>query len=203
MYGVIILAAGIGSRMNLGYNKMLLKIDEKPIYMHTLDKFKDFNEIVLVVNEADNINPIDGVKIVIGGKSRGESVYNGLKYINSEYVLIHDGARPYIDLKTIKEFKNELSNYDALAVATKVKDTIKEYKNGIIKTLNRDDLIAMQTPQGGKTELFKKCYELEKKDGFTSTDDIQVIEKYSNAKIGIVYGNYSNIKITTIEDVRL
>lgn len=202
MFGVIILAAGIGSRMNLGYNKMLYKIDNKPIYLHTLDKFKDFDEIVLVINRDDKIKVSGNIKVVYGGKTRGESVYNGLEKIESDYVLIHDGARPYISDEVINKVKESLLINDACGVAVKVKDTIKEYKNGKLKTLNRDDLIAMQTPQGGKTSLLKKVYELEKNDGFISTDDIQVIEKYSNVKIDIVFGSYDNIKITTIEDVK-
>lgn len=201
MVGVIILAAGIGKRMNLGYNKMLLEIDGVPVYKKTLEIFKDFDEIVVVKNESDVLELSDNVKVVNGGSTRGESVYNGLKVITSDYVLIHDGARCFLDNESLNRCLTSLKENDAIALSVKVKDTIKIIENGSLKTLRRDQLVAMQTPQGGKTSLFKLAYECEKKSGFTSTDDVEVIEKYTKAKIKLVEGNYSNIKLTTKEDL--
>lgn len=201
MIGIIILAAGIGSRMNLGYNKMLYEIDGAPIYKKTLEIFKCFDEIVVVKNECDTLDLPSKVKVVNGGKTRGESVYNGLKMITSDYVLIHDGARCYLDNESLNRCIDALKFNDAIGLGVKVKDTIKLINNEGVKTLKRDDLVAMQTPQGGKTKLFLSAYEKEKINGFDSTDDLEVIEKYTNAFIKIVEGSYNNKKVTTKEDL--
>lgn len=201
MVGVIILAAGIGKRMNLGYNKMLFEIDGVPVYKRALQIFKDFDEIVFVKNESDILDLPSNVKVVNGGCTRGESVYNGLKMIKSDYVLIHDGARCFLDEKALNRCLKAIKENDVIALAVKVKDTIKMIEDDVLKTLKRDKLVQMQTPQGGKTSLFMQAYECEKKSGFSSTDDVEVIEKYTNVKIKLVEGSYSNIKLTTKEDL--
>lgn len=201
MIGVIILLGGNGSRMNLGYNKILYEIDGVPIYKKTLEAFKSFDEIVVVKNKHDILDLPSNVIAVCGGETRGESVYNGLKAIKSEYVLIHDGARCFIEKRIIDDCVKALGSHDAIGVAVKVKDTIKILEDNQIKTLKRDNLIAMQTPQGGKTELFKKAYEIEKQNGFNSTDDLEVLEKHLGISFHIVEGDYKNKKITTKEDL--
>ncbi len=202
MVSIIILAAGNGSRMELGYNKMLYKLDGLEIYKRTLAKFKKFKKIILVVNESDidKIEVDSHIKIVVGGKTRGESVYNALKHVDSKYVLIHDGARCFVSEELVDKCISQLEFCDCLGVGVKVKNTIKYLDNGIV-TLDRDKLIEMQTPQGGKTELFLKCYEEAFKDNYLQTDDLAIIEKYSDAKINFVLGDYSNIKITTKDDL--
>lgn len=202
MTGVIILLAGKGERMNLGYNKILYEINNVPIYKMTLEAFKDFDEIIVVKNESDNLDLPSNVKVAIGGKTRGESVYNGLKLVESDNVLIHDGARCFVSQEIIKNCLEALKENVLIGVGVKVKDTIKIYENGKLKTLKRDSLISMQTPQGGKTDILKKAYEIEKQNGFCSTDDLEVVEKHLNISPYIVLGDYNNIKITTREDLK-
>ena len=130
MTGVIILLAGKGERMNLGYNKILYEINNVPIYKMTLEAFKDFDEIIVVKNESDNLDLPSNVKVAIGGKTRGESVYNGLKLVESDNVLIHDGARCFVSQEIIKNCLEALKENVLIGVGVKVKDTIKIYENG-------------------------------------------------------------------------
>lgn len=201
MIGVIILAAGKGNRMKLGYNKMFCKINNKELYKIVLERFEKIDEIVLVVNEEDKDKFIvnKNTKIVVGGKERTQSVYKGLQAIKSEHVLIHDGARVFVSDDIINRCIKAALKYDAFFVGVKVKDTIKEISNKTYKTLNRENLIYAQTPQGGKTSLFKDVYEKGKQDIFF--DDVALVEKYSNKKIDFVLGDYENIKVTTMEDL--
>lgn len=202
MTGLIIVAAGSGNRMNLGYNKMLYEINGIPLYKHVLNKFYLFNEIVLVINktDVDKINVPANVKLVIGGETRSESVYNGLKEIKSPNVLIHDGARIYVSEKIINDCLEVAEKGIPFFVGIKSTDTIKRIdSNNRITTLNRDELIVTQTPQGGKTELFLDLYEKHVHETFT--DDISLVEKYTDLLIEVVEGDRRNIKITTMEDI--
>ncbi len=214
----IIVCAGSGSRMKSSVKKQYLKIEDKPILYHTIRKFQLNNliqQIILVSpmedieycrNEIVNLYNFTKVaKIVQGGKTRELSVYNGLNEINSGYcdiVVIHDGVRPFVTDKNIEEGIKYAWMFGASACGVKLKDTIKIInKNNFIKyTLNRDELISIQTPQCFKCELIKEAFE--KFKGFLEdfTDDTSIIEQYGK-KIYIYQGNYENIKITTKEDL--
>jgi 2-C-methyl-D-erythritol 4-phosphate cytidylyltransferase len=158
-------------------------------------------------------------RIAQGGEERQDSVYNGLKLIDDKdcIVLIHDGVRPLIEKnlieKTIKELliplippllkvgKGGVKGFDGVVLGVPVKDTIKEAKRGIIKkTLKRDSLWAIQTPQVFPYAIISKVYERSIRDGFYSTDDAALVEKYGG-KIKVIMGSYRNIKITTPEDL--
>lgn len=169
----IIVAAGAGKRMQTDTPKQYLLLDGKPILYHTLKAFEDssVNTIILVVGE----NEIDFVKanivdhycirkvacIVEGGKERYHSVYKGLKAADrSDYVLIHDGARPFITKDIIEEVIQKVVDSKACVVGVPVKDTIKfvDKKNYIVNTPDRSCLWSIQTPQAFSTELITKAY---------------------------------------------
>jgi 2-C-methyl-D-erythritol 4-phosphate cytidylyltransferase len=158
-------------------------------------------------------------RIAPGGKERQDSVYNGLTLIedNKCIVLIHDGARPLIEKHLIQEAIKELSipsapffikgsdeglnNYDGVVLGIPLKDTIKEAEAGIIKkTLRRDSLWAIQTPQVFPYNIILRAYEKAMKENYYSTDDAALVERYGG-KIKIIMGSYKNIKITTREDI--
>ncbi len=214
-FSAIILAAGNGSRMNLGYNKMLLSIKDKPLIELSIQAFldnKNCNQIIIVVNESDkfDIEAIlnkydifdDRCKIVNGSYERQFSVYNGLSYVTNNIVLVHDGARPFITDQLIRTLVTEASIHGCAIPGVKVKDTIKFVKNHFIeKTLPRDFLYAVQTPQACKSELIKYAHELAKKANFLGTDEASLIEKYTASKVKIIESNYENIKITTQDDL--
>lgn len=208
MYQVILLAAGNSSRSGLTYNKVLHTLDNKPLIYKSASNFINddrCNKIFLLCkeNEMDTFKEvfkdIDKIEYVIGGYTRQESVFNGLKCITSEYVLIHDGARPNYSMNLVDEILNKLMMYNAVIPALKVVDTIKEVKdNVVVKTINREILRSVQTPQGFKTSLIYKVHQ----EAITSdfTDDSSMIEQLSDEKVYVVNGEKNNYKYTEKED---
>lgn len=213
-YAAIILAAGSGTRMNLGYNKMLLRIKDQPLISLSIKPFlKDENctELIIVINETD-VEVISKLlekeitnkqyKIVTGSYERQYSVYNGLQAVTKELVLVHDGARPFITNTLITELVNNAKEYGCAIPGVKVKDTIKVIEDETVKeTLPREILVAVQTPQACLTDLLKSAHEKAKEEDYLGTDEASLIEKYTNAKVKVVLSSYENIKITTQEDL--
>ena len=227
----IVPAAGLGRRFGPGANKPFEILDGKPLIvwsLETLGSVEEIEEIIPVLREADREKALEIFeqyelskikKIAPGGKERQDSVYNGLKLIEGQdcIVLIHDGARPFIEKnlieKAIRELliphsppvakRNErgLRVYDGIILGVPVRDTIKEAEGEIIKkTLNRDSLWAIQTPQIFHYRTIFSAYEKAVEEGFYSTDDAALVEKYGG-KIRVIMGSYRNIKITTSEDL--
>lgn len=208
----IILAAGSGKRTGLKYNKVLYEINGKKLIDYSIDKFNEFpiiNEIILVVSQDELdyfISRYDSKvdNIVVGGKERQDSVYNALIIAKNDHVLVHDGARPFIPDYSIKELLDLMKSEKSLTLAVKVKDTIQRVKNNkAIETLNRDELYAVQTPQAFHKEIIVKAHKLAKKDNFKGTDDTMLVEKYLHIPARIVKGDYRNLKLTTLDDIKL
>lgn len=209
-YSVIVLCAGKGSRSGLGYNKMLYRFNDKTVYEMTMEKFIGDSRCkqIVVVTKEDEIDDIKGLvndeRIIYtyGGIERQDSVYNGLQVVNQDYVLIHDGARPYLSIDNISDLLDCLKNNDACLLMVPVKDTIKLCQDGnVVETLPRAKLMQAQTPQAFKTELIKECYQLAKDNGYVATDDASLVEAYKGILVKVVIGSYENIKITTPEDL--
>lgn len=209
-YSVIVLCAGKGSRSGLSYNKMLYRFENKTIYEMTMTTFLNderCKQIVVVtkkdeIQELKNLVSSNKIDYVIGGKERQDSVYNGLQVVKQPYVLIHDGARPYLKDKNIDDLLLCLKDNDACLLMVPVKDTIKICKEGnVVETLPRAMLMQAQTPQAFKTSLIKECYQLGKDNNFIATDDASLVEKFMDVEVKVVMGSYDNIKITTPEDL--
>ncbi|QUI24907.1 2-C-methyl-D-erythritol 4-phosphate cytidylyltransferase [Vallitalea pronyensis] len=215
---VIIPAAGKGKRMKHHQHKQYIELKGKPILVYTLEAFMRcdaITHIIIVVGQGEVdyckqeiVQPysLDKVISVIeGGKERQDSVYEGIKCIPQEtdIVLIHDAARPFIQEEHIISTIKEANKSGACVLGVKVKDTIKVVNNegNIISTPNRDMLWAIQTPQTFKKEIIKEAYEQAIKYKFVATDDAMVVEKYADTTVTIVEGSYGNIKITTQEDL--
>lgn len=210
-YSALIVAAGSGSRMNLGFNKVYAKLlDGRTILQTTIDVF--LNDVdckqVVVVSDANEFiahHPFISGKITLvkGGKTRQESVEHGLIAVCYDYVLIHDGARPYITQENIDAIKSCLEEKDACLLMVPCKDTIKKVVDGkVVETYDRSTLMAAQTPQAFLTSLIIDCMKQAKKDHYVGTDDASLVEKYSDVPIQAVLGSYANYKITTIEDLK-
>ena len=213
---VIIPAAGMGRRMNASINKQYLIINGKPILAHTLAVFEKcplIKEIVVAVNQDEFsicqlqvVKPygLTKVKLVMGGKTRQESVYRGLNAINpqTDIVMVHDGARPMIQESVIIQSIHETIEHRATTVAVAVKNTIKVISNDgfVEQTLNRDYLVEIQTPQTFAYNLLKEAHEQAIQLGIEGTDDAFLVER-QNVPVKIVTGHYTNIKITTPEDL--
>ena len=217
----IVLAAGSGSRIKNKTKKQFMEIKGKPVIWYSLFEFEKsrVDEIILVTGKEDidyckkeivekyNLKKIKNV--VAGGSERYESVYNGLKEVTGNIVLIHDGARPLINNEIIERSIEGTIKSDACVVGVPVKDTIKRAdKEGyIIDTPNRSELWITQTPQSFKTDLVKMAYkkmkeELEKGNTTLNiTDDAMVVEEFTTNQVRFVQGDYKNIKVTTPEDI--
>lgn len=207
MISVILLMAGVGNRMNMDKNKILLPLNDKPVFMHSYDKFKDKGlEVICVINPIDEkqIKEIvdENTIITYGGSSRQESVYNGLLKCSGDYVFIHDAARPLLSNDLIDNLIINSKSNKPILTYFKCKNTIKDISNGI-KTINRDNIILAATPQCGKVKDFLYCHEEAKKDNYLATDDISLIEKYLKEEIILIESNEENFKITTKLDYEL
>ncbi len=212
-YDAIILLAGKGERFASEINKVYYRIYNKPVFKYSLEVFlndDDCKKVILVYNKDDkefleSYLTESNVKIILcqGGNERYLSVKEGLKYVTEENVLVHDGARPVIDINLIQSIKNELAFSKAVAPGLPITDTVKNYMEGEkVETIDRSHLYCMQTPQGAKTQVLKNALTKIKKDD-NITDDLMAIEKYERILPKIIKGDKKNIKLTTLEDVSL
>ncbi len=211
----IIVAAGNSTRFGQGKNKNLFEINEKPIISYsieTFDKSTKINDIILVIKPDEkeyfegivkNIDLKKELKYVNGGSTRMESVYNALKVTNSDIVIIHDGARPKIREEYIDKCLEQMEEFKGTTVAVKAKDTIKICDdNGVVlETTKRANTYLIQTPQCFERETLVKLHE-RFKGNEEITDDCMVLEK-GGYKIKVVEGDYTNIKVTTFDDLHL
>lgn len=200
MTTVILLMAGLGSRMKENYNKMLIKLNGKQLYEYTIEAFSKFTDkILLVVSETDydffkslNLK----YKIVKGGNTRAQSVRNALLLVDTPRVLIHDGARILVSQRIINDCLNSKSK--AYFTAVPVKNTIRFNECEDYHTLDRKNLLDVQTPQGGDTILFKDAYTKCALNGIENTDDVYAID---SQHLTVIEGEDSNIKVTTKTDL--
>ncbi|MCL2760814.1 MAG: 2-C-methyl-D-erythritol 4-phosphate cytidylyltransferase [Desulfuromonadales bacterium] len=216
----LIPAAGMGKRMGASINKQYLSLGGMPIVARTIKLFQEadfIDEIYPIVPLAEieycQKEVIDKFvftkvrSIVAGGPERQHSVRNGLRAIdgsNSEdIVIIHDGVRPLVPLNVVKESVKTASVYDGAVVAVPVKDTVKVVDDGqITETPPRGRLWLAQTPQTFRYKIIRDAHEAADVEGFLGTDDASLLERLGK-KVGIVLGDYRNIKITTPEDIVL
>ena len=207
-YSSIILLGGKSTRFGKEVNKVYYKINNKPIFCHSLEAFlndQDCEEIIVVYNEEDYeilkemLLPYPNVLMTVGGKMRHLSVAEGLKLAKCEYVLVHDGARPNINQKMIDDLKEALRNSLCASLGVLVTDTIKKATDNSFETIDRNNLYAVQTPQGSKRDLLIEALSFVKEED-NITDDLMAIEKYTNVLPKIVIGSKNNIKVTTYED---
>ncbi len=214
----IVLAAGQGKRMNSKVQKQFLLIKGKPVLYYSLSCFQNSREIeeIIVVTGKESINfckqeiieayGFSKVKAVIpGGKERYDSVYAGLCACeDSDYVFIHDGARPFLSNDMIRRGKEAVLDYGACVIGMPSKDTIKiADENGMVEsTPSRNKVWNIQTPQIFSYTAIREAHEKARQQNMADiTDDAMVIERFGNMKIKLVEGSYENIKITTPEDI--
>lgn len=212
----IIAAAGQGKRMGRGINKIFIPLSHCPVLVHTvktLSKCSKITNLVIVTGSDDmaevqkllsSVEEIKEYRIVAGGSERQYSIANALAAVtnDTEITLVHDGARPLIEIETIEKVIEAARQYRAAGVAVPVKDTIKTVgADGFITgTPLRKTLWAIQTPQAFETKLLRQAYHAAGNEGYLGTDDAALVERLG-VKVKIVEGNYNNLKITTPEDL--
>jgi len=218
----IVLAAGKGVRFESATPKPLVNIGGKPLIIYSLQvlsSHRDIRDIILVCNKY-NKEEIAGAikryrlrkikKLIFGGRRRQDSVLRGLEAIDSpaDFVLIHDGVRPFIDRKTVSNVINAAYRSGAAIAGVPVKATIKKVKKSpchhvtmspvVEKTLKREELWEIQTPQVFRRDLILDAYR--RCGNIDVTDDAMLVEKLGR-KVRVIQGSYHNIKITTPEDL--
>mgnify|MGYP001258985473 FL=1 len=207
----LIVAGGNGTRMNTDIPKQFLMLKNKPILMHSIEKFVQFDKIVLVLPKGQtnywqklclNYNFNINHDIVDGGENRYESVKKGLSYIGeNSIVAIHDGVRPLISKKQINSLLSKVKKGIGVVPVVPVVDSIckLEGKN-IYANIDRSNLFKVQTPQCFLSSDIKKAYS--QKHSRLFTDDSSVFESIGG-KINTIIGEEENLKITTKKDIKI
>ncbi|WP_100374420.1 2-C-methyl-D-erythritol 4-phosphate cytidylyltransferase [Bacillus sp. FJAT-45037] len=213
-YHVVIPAAGQGKRMKAGMNKQFIHLRDEPIIVHTVRAFTNdpwCDRIIVVASENEReemfrllstLSSKKDIEVVLGGQERQQSVKYGLDVLeNSGIVLIHDGARPFIDQEYIHRLVLKANEAGAATIAVPMKDTVKRvYDMSVVETVDRSKLWAIQTPQAFQTARIKTAHKKADDAGKLGTDDASLLE-WMGDSVSIVEGDYMNIKITTPEDL--
>jgi 2-C-methyl-D-erythritol 2,4-cyclodiphosphate synthase/2-C-methyl-D-erythritol 4-phosphate cytidylyltransferase len=213
---VIIAAAGSGKRMGGGIPKQYGRLGGMSILARSVKAFtdqKEVQQISIVTNEEyidrcraelNSLGLMSKVREILpGGQERQDSIYEAIRRLpdDVDLVLVHDGVRPFVTGEVIRRTIETAELYGTAVAAVPVKDTIKIAEDNLLtKTLERNGLYSVQTPQGFRRELLVRAYEKAYRDGCYGTDDAVLVEK-AGEKVYIVKGDYNNIKITTTEDL--
>lgn len=217
----IVLAAGQGTRMNTPVAKQFLTLRDKPVLFYSLKAFEEsaVDDVILVIGK-EQVEYCKSIvkqyeltkvsRIIEGGKERYDSVYQGLLHAaGSDYVLIHDGARPFVTPDMIKEIIEQVKITKACLIGTQVKETIKmiDSEGNVISTPDRNTLWAAQTPQAFLYNSIMMSYlnfnKEPDKERLGITDDAMLYEVYQKMPVKMLLGDYRNIKLTTPEDLLL
>lgn len=213
-YEVVLPAAGSGTRMGAGKNKLFLELQGTTILVHTLKVFEadpqctgiwmavkdaERNEIKRLITAA-GITKVKGLPT--GGAERQHSVRSCLVQMEAtDLVMVHDAARPFITQQTIDELANTAFEKGAAIAGVRVKDTMKIVRQGIIQeTVDRELLWSIQTPQAFRYDLLKEASDVADKIGFLGTDEAMLVENIGH-HVHIVESSYENVKMTTKEDL--
>lgn len=216
---VLIPAAGQGKRMESSVKKPYLMLDDKPILSHTIDGFEQnsvIDEIFVIVDESDfmvcrekALMPFRYRKVrelVAGGETRQASVFSGLRALSDDvdFVVIHDGVRPFINDKIIFECLEAAAEWGAAVSAVPVKETIKVANEELFvdHTPQRDQLWQVQTPQVFRKSLIVEAHKKAIHDRIDAPDDAALVENLGSL-VKLVMGSYKNVKLTTPEDLRI
>ncbi len=212
-YAAVIVAAGKGSRSGLSYNKVLFPYQGKPILRYSIERFLQDEEcqqviVVCALEELDRFQELFqdlDARIVFakGEATRTQSVASGLSLVHTPYVLIHDGARPFLSHALLKRIKEALKTDQAVVPGLEVIDTIKEINDEgyVIYTPKRSHLRTIQTPQAFSTSLIQEALAYVLKENLEITDDAMALEKAFGLPSRLIPGEQANQKITSAQDI--
>ncbi len=216
--GVVIPAAGQGMRMGGGRAKQFLDLEGKPVLVHAMESLQASPEVDVIIVAADEVSRSEVealvhryhltkvAHVVVGGRERQDSVWNGLQALATEkpqIVLVHDAVRPIVSGDLIRDVCAAVEEHGTGVPAVAPVDTIKQVNrdNVVVATLRRSELRMIQTPQGFSMELLLKAYEKAAADDFHGTDDASLVERMGVA-VRLIAGSPRNIKITAPEDLK-
>jgi 2-C-methyl-D-erythritol 4-phosphate cytidylyltransferase len=215
----LIPAAGRGKRMGAEEPKAFLPLGDRPIWVHTVQKFEDCPQVDEVLallppgeemaRAGETVRRFGLTKvshILPGGEERQDSVYRGLQALRgkADWVIIHDGVRPFVPLGLIQRVLSETHRWKAVVVALPANETVKEVspENEVVRTVDRRRLWMIQTPQSFEYPLILRAHEEARREGFFGTDDASLVERLG-IPVKILHGSRFNFKITTPEDLVL
>jgi 2-C-methyl-D-erythritol 4-phosphate cytidylyltransferase len=211
----IIVAGGMGKRLGKEIPKAFVQIGKKELFLYSVEVFDEmqiFNEIIIVVpqtavEETKQKTSGFSTKILIaeGGKERHNSVENGVKKASGEVVLIHDAARPFITKKLVFQLLESYNNFGFCGIisANPIVDTVRKFEGNLwAETINRDELIAVGTPQIFEKKLLLDCFEKVESLKEIPTDEARLVQNFGH-KVAWVKGSKLNFKITAHEDIAL
>lgn len=211
----IILAGGVSRRMELDQNKVFLQLRDVPVIVRAIAPFTALCSGVIVVAHKDELAMMKDMLFryslsrvvratVEGGDTRQQSVANGLKALpdDAELVLVHDGARPLVTENVISRVLKSVMEHGSGVAALPVSDTIKRAlpTGEVTDTIDRENLYAMQTPQGFRVELLRQAHVKAAEDGYLGTDDAALLE-HAGIPVFLTRGEAENIKLTTPDDI--
>ncbi len=207
----LLLCAGSGTRMGINHNKTLIKVNNTPSCVRAYKVLKKHVlDVIVIVKEGEealfkevfSTCHEDVHHIITGGDSRKASVYKGLLYLKDkgDIVIVHDGARPLIDEKMVVDALQSAEKYGSGVTGIKMRDTVKEVDKNmrVVKTLDREQIYAVQTPQAFQKALLLKAHQQTEE---VLTDDAALVERIT--PVYMVEGNVKNIKLTSQEDVAM
>lgn len=216
---LIIAAAGVGKRMKLGYPKQFLEIDGKPLFIRSLEvaERSEYVSEIIISTEQESIELVEQLckkykifkvkNIISGGDERQYSIENALEYCEDNSIIaVQDAVRPFLKEKyfyqALEMFEEDLK-IDGVVVGVPLKDTIKRVSidGKVIETPKREEYIAVHTPQIFKGRILREAYKKAREDNFLGTDDSSLVERIGG-RVKILIGDYDNIKITTVEDLK-
>jgi len=213
LIGLVLAAAGSGSRFGSDTPKQFIPFEGKPLYLHALERFSSFFEVAVLVlpegwkerveNQVGSLSYRDRLFLEIGGPRRQDSVYQGLNRLGEdiEMVLVHDAARPFTSSELIAAVIEQTRQHEACVPVVPVADTLKEVSDGrIVRTLDRKGLSLVQTPQGFEINLLKRAFQQAIQDGFYGTDEAALVERLGSP-VHVVAGERSNLKVTCKGDL--
>ena len=215
---VIIPASGSGERFGGKTPKQFLKIGNKEIIAHTLEKFNRIKLIdeIIISTKLEHFVKVSSVikkynltkvkKIVEGGSRRQDSVYNALLNLeckDDDLILIHDAVRPFISSKKINEIISEAKNGDGVILGLPVSETVKRVdgKSNVSETIDRNNLWMIQTPQAFRYDVLKRSFEKANEENFTGTDESAIVEN-AGYLVKIITGERDNVKVTVKDDLK-
>lgn len=210
----VLLAGGIGTRMNSEVPKQYLMLGDKAIARYSFDclcLIPEISEIVVVCEEPhrslfNKVIPDIDVSFAEPGSRRQDSVYNGCQAIisNPDLICIHDAARPFINRHLVKRVLDAADEYGAATAAMPIKFTVKEADEEqiVVNTPDRSTVWEIQTPQVLNPKIIEKGFDHVNNQGVTVTDDVSLAEQIG-APVKLVFGDYNNLKITTPEDLSI
>jgi 2-C-methyl-D-erythritol 4-phosphate cytidylyltransferase len=212
--GLVLAAAGSGSRLGGGCPKQFREMLGRPLYLYSLEAFQGVVSRSAVVVPAEYVRKVEKavssvdfdageVVVVAGGSSRQDSVRRGLAALDDsvEFVLVHDAARPAVSPALIERVLLGTVRWGACIPVIPVQDTVKEVREGVVvRTIPREELALAQTPQGTRAGLLREALEKAADAGFVATDESRLLE-WSGVPVHTVEGDVTNLKVTWPEDL--